>query len=133
MIDFQINPVLMGGKIKTISPDGIAKINLNGRLGVINIPIDFILNKERIDAGRRLRFYFSYIKVVAKAPQYDPYELNADYGIRPTLIGGILKEANDTAVVITIMNGKGSIAVPRRWIFTDKNPEENLQCELYFS
>ena len=133
MIDFQINPALMGGKVKTVSPDGTVKINLNGRLGVLTIPADFVLNNERIAEGSRLRFYFSYVKVVENAPQYDPYDFNADYGIRPTLIGGIFTEVNDTAVKITVMDGKGTIAVPRRWIFTDKTPEENLQCEMYLS
>ena len=36
-MDYIINPVLMGGVINGISEDRV-KINLNGRLGVIELP-----------------------------------------------------------------------------------------------
>lgn len=133
MIDYQINPVLMGGKVKSISDEGIVKINLNGRLGVIKVPLDVFVNKEEIDIDSKLKFFFSYIRVVDNMVDFDDSDLNPQYGVEPTLLGGKFKEVNDTAVEVTIMNGKGSVAVPRRWIFTEEELKENHVCEFYFS
>ena len=59
MIDYQINPVLMGGTIKSISSDGTVKINLRGRLGVLKVPSDIVINKEELEAGKKLRKLYS--------------------------------------------------------------------------
>lgn len=133
MINYQINPVLMGGKVKSISADGIVKINLNGRLGVIKIPKELVVNSEQLDVDKRLKFFFSYIKVVDDCLEFDDSDLNAEYGVEPTLLGGVFEEVNDTAVEVSIMNGQGSVAVPRRWIFTEKELEEKFNCEFYLS
>lgn len=133
MLNYQINPVLMGGKVKSISGEGVVKINLNGRLGVIKVPQNLFINNEELDVGKKLRFFFSYVKVVDNCLEFDNSDLNAEYGVEPTLLGGVFKEVNDTAVELSIMNGQGSVAVPRRWIFTEKELEENFNCELYLS
>ena len=133
MVDYQINPSLMGGKVKSISQDGMVKINLNGRLGIINIPADYIVNREQLQEGGRLRFFFSYIRVVDEFFEFDDADMNLEYGMQPTLISGKCTEVNDTAVELSIMNGKANITVPRRWMFTEKPLEPNLNCQMYLS
>ena len=133
MIDYQINPALMGGVVKEISDAGVVKINLNGRLGVIKVPKDMIVEDVEVEPGHELKFYFSYIQVVENPYDYDRSDLNPDYGITPTLIGGKFTEVNDTAVEAEIMDGLGTVAVPRRWVFTPVVLEVGQSCEFYFS
>lgn len=133
MIDYQINPVLMGGTIKSISSDGTVKINLRGRLGVLKVPSDIVINKEELEAGKKLQFFFSYLRVIDKDIEFDNLDLNVDYGLNPTILGGKFLEVNDTAVEVGVMNGKGTVAVPRRWVFTENDLEENNSCEFYLS
>lgn len=133
MIDYQINPVLMGGTIKSISSDGTVKINLRGRLGVLKVPSDIVINKEELETGKKLQFFFSYLRVIDKDIEFDDLDLNVDYGLNPTILGGKFLEVNDTAVEVGVMNGKGTVAVPRRWVFTENDLEENNSCEFYLS
>lgn len=133
MIDYQINPVLMGGTIKSISSDGTVKINLRGRLGVLKVPSDIVINKEELEAGKKLQFFFSYLRVIDKDIEFDDLDLNVDYGLNPTILGGKFLEVNDTAVEVGVINGKGTVAVPRRWVFTENDLEENNSCEFYLS
>lgn len=123
----------MGGKIKSISSDGIVKINLNGRLGIINIPKEFVLNQEKLDQGGKLKFFFSYLQVSEYEIGHDIADFNKEYGMNPTLIGGRIRVVNDTAVEVDILGGRAEVIVPRRWLFTEKKLEENLNCEMYLS
>lgn len=123
----------MGGTIKSISSDGTVKINLRGRLGVLKVPSDIVINKEELEAGKKLQFFFSYLRVIDKDIEFDDLDLNVDYGLNPTILGGKFLEVNDTAVEVGVMNGKGTVAVPRRWVFTENDLEENNSCEFYLS
>ncbi|HBI92206.1 MAG TPA: hypothetical protein DDY58_07100 [Terrisporobacter glycolicus] len=49
------------------------------------------------------------------------------------MIGGKIIEVNDTAAKIEIDNQVGTVAVPRRWMFTDVKLEEGLDVEFYLS
>lgn len=133
MIDYQINPVIMAGKIKSISEDGLVKINLNGRLGVIKIPTWMIINKEELEPLKSIKFYFSYVKISDLEIAFDKSDLSPEYGLNPTIIPGKIREINDTAAEISILNGEGSVAVPRRWLFSDVEIKEGSNCELYIS
>lgn len=133
MIDYQINPALMGGVVKEISEEGIVKINLNGRLGVIKVPENMIVDDIEVEPGHELEFYFSYIQVVENPYDYDCSDMNPDYGVTPTLLGGKFTQVNDTAVEAEIMDGFGTVAVPRRWVFTPVALEVGQNCEFYFS
>jgi hypothetical protein len=132
-IDYQINPALMGGVVKEISEDGIVKINLNGRLGVIKVPKRMIIDDIEVEPGHELQFFFSYIQVVEHPYEYDSSDVNPDYGITPTLLGGKFTQVNDTAIEAEIMDGMGTVAVPRRWVFTPVVLEVGQNCEFYFS
>ncbi|MGC4018302.1 MAG: CBO2463/CBO2479 domain-containing protein [Muricomes sp.] len=133
MIEYQINPALMGGVVKEISKEGIVKINLNGRLGVIKIPRALIIDSVKLEPGHQLRFYFSYIQVVENPYEYDSSEMNPDCEMNPTLLSGKITIVNDTAIEAEIMDGLGSVAVPRRWVFTPLALEAGQDCEFYLS
>lgn len=132
MIDYIINPVLMGGLVKAAAPNAI-KIHLHGRLGVITVPRSVIDGDEALEPGHELQFYFSYLQVTADPCDYDAAPM-AQSGVQiPCLLGGTLREVNDTAVKAEIQNGLGYVAVPRRWVFTPKPLEVGQTVEFYLS
>lgn len=133
MVEYQINPALMGGVVKEISEEGCVKINLNGRLGVIKVPEHVIIDDVRLEPGHQLQFYFSYIQIVENPYEYDSSDINPDFGVNPTLLGGKITIVNDTAIEVEMMDGLGTVAVPRRWVFTPVVPEVGQNCEFYFS
>lgn len=130
-LDYQINPIRMGGVIKEQNAD-LIKVHLHGRLGVIEVPKSLIIGSEQIVPGYETAFYFSYIQVVDTTLDYDVAELTME-GAGPCLMGGRIIEVNDTAAKIAIMNELGTIAVPRRWMFTPVALEVGQNVEFYFS
>ncbi len=131
-LDYIINPVKMGGLVKE-EKNGLVKINLFGRLGVIKVPRKLIVGDEQLLPGHELEFYFSYIQVVEDPYDYDCSEMTSDHEIEPCLVGGKIIEVNDTAIEVAIMNDLGTVAVPRRWAFTPVTLEEGQSVEFYFS
>lgn len=130
-LDYQINPIRMGGLVKEIG-DNLVKVHLHGRLGVIEVPESLIRGSEEIAPGYETAFYFSYIQVVERALDYDVAELTME-GAGPCLMGGRIIEVNDTAAKMAMMNGLGTIAVPRRWMFTPVELKVGQNVEFYFS
>ena len=123
----------MGGLVKEISDDGIVKINLHGRLGVIKVPRKLIVDDIKLEPGHDLKFYFSYIQMIERAYEYDSADINPEYEISPTMLGGKITQVNDTAIEAKMMDGLGSVAVPRRWVFTPAELEVGQDCEFYLS
>lgn len=132
MIEYTIEPVLMGGTIKELTENEV-KVHLKGRLGVFTLPKSFLKGSERAKAGDKLRFYFSYIQVVNKSGQYDISGINVYPEIAPELCGGKISLVNDTAIEVSLEKGLGTIFVPRRWVFTDIEPKEGQDVEFYIS
>ena len=122
----------MGGLVKEVS-DGIVKVHLHGRLGVITVPESLISSDIPIEPGCEMEFYFSYIQVTENPYDYDSSDMTTEHEPEPCLLGGTLTEVNDTAVGVTIMNDLGVIRVPRRWIFTPVTLETGQDAEFYFS
>ena len=129
---YVINPVKMGGLVKEVSGERI-KVHLHGRLGVIKIPRSLIISEVPIEAGHEMEFYFSYIQVVEKPYDYDASDMTPDHEPEPCLLGGKITEVNDTAIEVAVMNNLGSVAVPRRWVFTPIVLEKGQDVEFYFS
>ncbi len=129
-MDYIINPVMMGGVIKEVH-DSKVKINLNGRLGIIVLPVKYFFGKVP-ESADRVEFYFSYLQTNEKPYDYDYGGLNREE-MSPCFIGGIIKEVNDTAVVVSIDEIGGSVSVPRRWVFTSVEIVEGLYAEFYIS
>ncbi|MGN0242286.1 MAG: CBO2463/CBO2479 domain-containing protein [Candidatus Weimeria sp.] len=131
-IDYLIQPVLMGGLVKETDGD-LVKIHLHGRLGVITVPRKVIRGNITPEPGHEMQFYFSYFQVTDQPLDYDDTPMTEGEELIPCLLGGNLTEVNDTAVKLRIMDGLGSAAVPRRWVFTDVKLTEGLFAEFYFS
>ncbi len=129
---YQINPVLMGGTA-TVTGTGLIKINLFGRLGVLYVPETLIENSDDVETGTALEFYFSYIQIVDRELDYDYAPLKAQGEELPCLVGGTLTEVNDTAAKLDIGDGLGTVAVPRRWLFTNQELAEGQHAEFYMS
>lgn len=130
--DYVINPVMMGGLVKEVAGN-IVKIHLHGRLGVICVPSKFIRCSEKLQPGHKLEFYFSYIQVVKDVLDYDDNAMFSEEELTPCLLGGKITEVNDTAIKVKVMDDIGTIAVPRRWVFTPVPLEEGQNVEFYFS
>ena len=127
-----INPVMMGGLVKEVTGNQV-KVHLHGRLGVITVPKRLIRTKEVLEPGHEMEFYFSYIQVVNDQYDYDSAAMNLDMELIPSLLGGTIIEVNDTAAKVEIMENMGTIAVPRRWLFTAEALAIGQQVEFYMS
>ena len=132
MLDYMINPVLMEGKIRDRYETSV-KIQLRGRLGVIELPKDLIVGDKKLDIGDKVRFYFSYIQAVEKAGDYDLHSLKAYDEVYHCLFGGRISMFNDTAVEVKALEDSITIFVPRRWVFTPIELRDGLNVEFYLS
>ena len=136
--EYTINPVLMGGLVKETDGD-MVKVHLHGRLGVITVPKSCVL-KGKADApgmeepsvGTEMQFYFSYLQINETPYDYDVSAVK-NGNFEPCFIGAVITEVNDTAVKAEIMDGLGTVAVPRRWVFTEVELKEGQNAEFYFS
>lgn len=130
--DYMISPVLMGGLVRETEGD-LVKVHLHGRLGVLTVPKKVIRGDIPLEPGCEMQFYFSYLWVVDEPPDYDAAPMTEEEELFPCLVGGSLTEVNDTAVKLTLDQNLGTIAVPRRWIFTDVPLKEGLLAACYLS
>lgn len=131
-MDYMIHPVKMGGQIKEIS-DNLVKVHLHGRLGVVTVPKTLVVSQNALKPGYEVEFYFSYMQIVEQSCDYDSFSVLTQREPYPCLLGGVVAEVNDTAVKVAVTHDLGTIAVPRRWVFTPVTLEEELNVEFYFS
>lgn len=131
-MDYIINPVMMGGLVKEVNEDFV-KVHLHGRLGVITIPRSLVLEEIQPEPGHEMQFYFSYLQVNETPYDYDSSSISRDKSLEPCLVGGTITEVNDTAIKADIINKLGTVAVPRRWVFTNLALETGQNIEFYFS
>ena len=130
-MDYIINPILMGGLIKEVN-EGMVKVHLHGRLGVITIPEKYVLTDIDLEPGVELEFHFSYLRVEEEWYDYDDGSIR-DNMFTPCLLGGSIIEVNDTAIKVETIDNLGTVAVPRRWVFTNIPLEEGQTVEFYLS
>lgn len=131
-LDYVINPALMGGLVKEVSKDTV-RVHLHGRLGVITVPRSLILEPVTPQPGHEMQFYFSYLQVNETPYDYDDSPISKEKEFDPCLIGGTITEVNDTAIKAEMMDHIGTVAVPRRWVFTDQALQKGQNVEFYFS
>lgn len=138
---YTLNPILMGGRVKE-KRDGMIKIHLYGRLGVISVPAIYFSKGLAIEPGMEVKFYFSYVQILDTLDEEKTYEsgccefyerLLNQKSLYPSLLGGKVTIVNDTAIQLKLFHGLGSIAVPRRWVFTSVKLEPGQLGEFYFS
>jgi len=132
MLDYTIQPLLMGGLVKSFD-SGFLTIHLNGRLGVLTLSRRLLRDGCAPSPGSRLRFFFSYLEVVETLWDCDSAPLNPARELSPCLLGGPLIEVNDTAVKLQLPLQLGTVAVPRRWVFTPLPLQPGLSAQVYLS
>ncbi|MFR3727541.1 CBO2463/CBO2479 domain-containing protein [Lacrimispora sp.] len=62
MMQLELVPQLTRAKITEIN-DTAVKVSLQGRLGVITVPLRWIFTDKTLEIGQYVEFYFSYMKV----------------------------------------------------------------------
>jgi hypothetical protein len=59
----ELNPVLTKGKIVEVN-DTAVKVDVQGRLGVICVPLRWVFTEKKLEPGQQVEFYFSYMQTV---------------------------------------------------------------------
>ena len=62
MMQVELIPQLTRAKIVEIN-DTAVKVSIQGRLGVIMVPLRWIITDKTLDIGQDVEFYFSYMNV----------------------------------------------------------------------
>lgn len=59
----ELIPILTKGKIVEIN-DTAVKVNVQGRLGVISVPLRWVFTEKKLEIGQMVQFYFSYMQTI---------------------------------------------------------------------
>ncbi|APM39524.1 CBO2463/CBO2479 domain-containing protein [Clostridium kluyveri] len=59
----ELSPILTKGKIVEIN-DTAVKVNVQGRLGVISVPLRWVFTDKKLEIGQMVQFYFSYMQTI---------------------------------------------------------------------
>lgn len=62
-MNIELNPQLTKGKIVEIT-DTYVKVSLQGRLGMITVPLRWVFTEKDLIIGQEVEFYFSYFNVL---------------------------------------------------------------------
>jgi hypothetical protein len=62
-MDVQIEPKLLPGRIIDVTDIGV-KIELNGRMGIIILPLRSVFTEKKLAVGDEIEIYLSYAKVI---------------------------------------------------------------------
>lgn len=62
MMQMELIPQLTRAKIVEIN-DTAVKVSIQGRLGVITVPLRWVITDKTLEAGQEVEFYFSYMNV----------------------------------------------------------------------
>lgn len=58
----ELVPVLTQGKIVEVNETAV-KVDIQGRLGVVAVPLRWIFAEKKLEPGQKVEFYFSYMQV----------------------------------------------------------------------
>jgi hypothetical protein len=61
--DVALVPVLTRGTIDAVNETCVT-VKVAGRLGMITVPLRWVFTDTRLEVGRTVEFYFSYMKTV---------------------------------------------------------------------
>ena len=59
--------------------------------------------------------------------------MNENIALVPLLTRGVITALTETCITVNVAGRLGTITVPLRWVFTDKQPEIGQNVEFYFS
>ncbi|WMJ88188.1 CBO2463/CBO2479 domain-containing protein [Anaerocolumna sp. MB42-C2] len=61
MVSIDLIPQLTKAKITELNETAV-KVSIKGRLGVITVPLRWIITEKALAVGQEVEFYFSYMK-----------------------------------------------------------------------
>ncbi|KAA8830485.1 MULTISPECIES: CBO2463/CBO2479 domain-containing protein [Bifidobacterium] len=59
----ELKPLLLKGVIKEVTEVGV-RIGVNGRMGVLSLPLRLIYTDKPLAVGQECEFYLSYVNVI---------------------------------------------------------------------
>ncbi|WP_257477594.1 CBO2463/CBO2479 domain-containing protein [Acidipropionibacterium jensenii] len=59
----ELQPLLLRGVIKEITEVGV-RIGVNGRMGVLSLPLRCVITDRPLELGQECEFYLSYVHVL---------------------------------------------------------------------
>lgn len=59
----ELKPILTKGKIVEVN-DTAVKVDIQGRLGVITVPLRWVFTEKKLETGQQVEFYFSYMQII---------------------------------------------------------------------
>ena len=62
-MNVELKPLLLRGKIKEITEVGV-RIGINGRMGVLSLPLRCVFSDKNLEIGQEVEFYLSYANVL---------------------------------------------------------------------
>ena len=62
-MNVELKPLLLRGKIKEITEVGV-RIGINGRMGVLSLPLRCVFSDKKLEIGQEVEFYLSYANVL---------------------------------------------------------------------
>ena len=62
-METELLPRLVRGKLVEVTEVGV-KIEINGRLGMLSVPLRMVFNDKPLEIGDEVEFYVSYVNVV---------------------------------------------------------------------
>jgi len=57
-MNVELKPLLLRGKIKEITEVGV-RIGINGRMGVLSLPLRCVFSDKKLEIGQEVEFYLS--------------------------------------------------------------------------
>ncbi|WP_346353639.1 CBO2463/CBO2479 domain-containing protein [Azotosporobacter soli] len=64
-MDIELTPRLVNGKLVEVTEVGV-KIEINGRLGMLSVPLRMVFTDKPLVVGDEVEFYVSYVNVTSK-------------------------------------------------------------------
>lgn len=129
---YVMNPVLMNGKVKSIDDQWTA-INLNGRLGLLTMDNQLVMNQDKITEGDSVEFFFSYIQTADFPMDYDYQDLLSQDALRPSYIDGKIIQVDDVAIKVAMSQDLGTLYVPRRWVIANNTLKPGMVVDFFLS
>ena len=59
----ELKPILTKGKIVEVN-DTAVKVDIQGRLGMITVPLRWVFTEKKLETGQQVEFYFSYMQII---------------------------------------------------------------------
>lgn len=61
-MEMELMPRLVNGKLVEVTEVGV-KIEINGRLGMLSVPLRMVFTEKPLNIGDEVEFYVSYVNV----------------------------------------------------------------------